>query len=290
VPAVIRAVDDLATPTRGVATGRRTARVLGLLLAALALVIASLGMERRVARSLAETEGRWRFDGSTLPEWFPVGFTGSLAEIARLPESLPLRSATWRERLAATLERNPWIERVDEVSRSDEGIEFTARFLRPVVAVRSADGYLLFDSAGRAIDLQPGRELDPVWGVPECILEERELPALGPGELLEDPTFVECLSLVRVLWESRTLERHPGEIPALDAYTDGEAPGLLWRLHTRSGVALYWGRAPASEQVSARPVEEKVATLEEVLRLGDRIRGAGGISLHGPEPLVVGRR
>lgn len=286
---MIRAVDDLGTPARGTAPARPAARALLLFLVAISLVIASIGMERRVARTLAATEGRWRFDGSTLPEWFPAGFIGALAEIDRLPETLPLRSATWRERVATALERNPWIERVEAVTRDPYGIGFSARFVRPVIAVRAEDGYLLLDSTGRVIDVQPGRELHPSWGVPECILDERDLGPLAPGMVLEDPTFEEGLSLVRALWESRTLERYPGAIPALDAYTEADTPGLLWRLHTTIGVALYWGRAPASDRVSARSVEEKVVTLEEVLRHGDRIRGAGGISLHGPEPLVVGR-
>jgi hypothetical protein len=286
---VIRAVDDLGTPARrGGGGGAR--RALSLLLAAIVLVVASIAMERRVARNLAATEGTWRFDGASLPAWFPAGFSGALAEIDRLPEELPLRTASWRDRLAHALERNPWIERVEDVSREPEGIRFTARFLRPVVAVRAEEGYLLVDSTGRVIDLQPGRELLPSWGVPECIVDGGDLPALAAGTRLEDPRFVEGLSLVRILWESRVLERFPGAIVALDSYTDEQTPGLLWRLHTEVGVFLYWGRAPASPHVSARPEEERIAALEEVLRLGDRIRGAGGISLHGPEPLVVGRR
>ena len=65
-------------------------------------------------------------------------------------------------------------------------------------------------------------------------------------------------------------------------------PGLLWRLRLRMGEDLYWGRSPASSQVALVPAEHKLLGLEEVLRLGDQIRGAGGISLFHEEPRVVG--
>lgn len=286
---MIRAVDDLGTPPSRGSGGSGVAQGFALLVAFVGVVAVSLLMERSVARNLASAGGRWSFEASSLPEWFPAAETGILDEIERLPEEVPLRTATWRERVAAALERSAWIERVDEVTRTADGIEFTARFLRPVMAVRDEDGYLLIDSAGRVIDRQAGRELHPSWGVPEYIIAGRDWPPLSPGTRIEDPEFEECLSLVRVLWEHRTFERFPGAIPAIDAYTQADTPGVLWRLHSSTGVALYWGRAPASVHISARPAEEKVRTLEEVLRLGDRIRGAGGITLHGPEPIVVGR-
>ncbi len=287
---MIRAIESR---TSGRAVGGRSLsgsiRALLLLVGALLVVGGSMAMEQRVSRKLAATEGDWQFVTSALPQWFPAGFTGCLADLDRIPNQVPLRSATWRRRIAAALRSNPWIENVSRVERAVDGIAFEAQFLRPAVAVRADGGYLLIDSEGCVIDLQPGPELLPSWGVPEYIPGGREFPRLASGTRLDDPEFEECLSLVRVLWESRTLDRFPGEILALDAYTMTDTPGLLWRMHSRTGVALYWGRAPASTHVSLRPAEEKIRSLQEVLRLGDRIRGAGGITLHGAEPMVVGR-
>jgi len=75
----------------------------------------------------------------------------------------------------------------------------------------------------------------------------------------------------------------------IDAYSDGRSPGWLWRLHTPYGVPLYWGRSPASPQVPLQSDVHKLQSLELVLSRGEKIRGAGGISLAHPEPTVVGR-
>ena len=284
---VIRPIDDLGTlPDES--RGRSVQRSVVATVIALGIVALSLWTDDRVEERLAETEGEWSFSVGDWPEWIPYGFEGSLATLDELPRQVPLRSASWRRRLTRALEAHPWIERVDSIDRYGAEISFEAEFLRPVVAVEGSDGFLLVDSTGRVIDVDRTDELDPTWGIPLYRARRGPLPDVAPGTRLDDLELEECLAIVRSLWDDDVLNRHPGRILVIDPMTRPGVPGLLWRLRLRMGEDLYWGRSPASSQVSLAPVEHKLTGLEQVLRLGDQIRGAGGISLFHDEPMVIG--
>ena len=285
-----RTFDDLGTEVEAEIRGERAGLLVLIAVIALAIIACSTWMEGRVAERLRITEGAWQFDRAALPAWIPSDFRGTLAAIERVPETVPLRSANWRRRVANALEANPWVESVQRIDRTSRGVTFSARFLRPVVAVQVIDGFLLLDSTRRVIDTLQGSELDPAWNLPIYYPQRSDLPLLAPGTLLDQPEFEECLAIVRELWEVRIPERFPGQIPSLECYAEARSPGLLWRLNTPHGVHLYWGRSPASEQVSLRSAQHKIRSLEEVLDAGEAIRGAGGISLYDEEPTVVGRR
>ncbi len=288
-----RAFDDLGTEGLGTSVELRSFlvaffRVSLAMVIGLSLVAISMWMEGKVSERLVVTEGPWRFSSGVLPSWIPSDFQGEIANLDRIPEQVALRSAHWQRDLRRLLEENPWIAEVEEVGRTSRGIDFRARFYRPVVAAQVEHGFLLLDSHGRVIDRVEGLELDPTWGVP-VYLPHREIPWLDPGTLVKDPEVEECLAIVRLLWGARVLEKYPGRILMIDAYSDGRSPGWLWRLHTPYGVPLYWGRSPASPQVPLQSDVHKLQSLELVLSRGEKIRGAGGISLAHPEPTVVGR-
>ncbi len=284
-----RTIDDLGTEVEAGVRGDRAGLVVLISVVALAIVASSLWMEGRVAERLQITEGEWGFDARALPSWIPPSFEGALASIERVPEDVPLRSANWRRRVAIALKANPWVESVQSVDRNEGGVTFSARILRPVVAVRASGGFLLLDSTARVIDTALGRDLDPAWQIPVYLPQRSDIPLLESGTLLTASEFDECLAIVMELWNVRIPERYPGQLPSLESYSDGRSPGLLWRFHTLHGVHLYWGRSPSSKQVSLQSAHQKIRNLEEVLERGDSIRGAGGISLYHDEPTVVGK-
>ena len=286
---MLQTIDDLGTEV-SVRRGETAGRAVLLLVIGLVVVASSLWMEGRVAETMRRTEGAWTIDPRSVPDWIPVGFVGTLGELETLPERVALRTSDWRERLKTELLAHPWIDSVESIERRGPTLRFAARFRRPVLAVPSEGGHLLIDSTGRVLDWDPQPHLDPAWGLPIYSPQRGELPALEPGTPLDAREFEECLAIVRELWAGRVLDSFPGAVPVIDAYVDGRTPGLLWRLHTQHDVHLYWGRSPASDEVSLRSVDHKIRCLDQVLRAGDGIRGAGGISLYDEEPLVVGRR
>ena len=118
-----------------------------------AVVLTSLRLEQRVEETLRWTEGSWSLESRDFPSWVPARFTGRLADLHHIPATIPLRSADWRQEVLRSLGENPWIDEVQRVDRTAEGIRFEARLLRPVVGVRCEEGLLLLDSAGRVIDI-----------------------------------------------------------------------------------------------------------------------------------------
>lgn len=282
---MIRKIDDLGSEP--VERPRAAGAVLLLVVVALGIVAASSWMRSHVEEVLATTEADWVPLETEWPTWIPVGFCGALAELDSVPRDIPLRSARWRDRIEVALLANPWIESVESIERVDGRILFRARFLRPVYAVEAEGGFLLVDSTGRVIDRQPGRELDPAWRIPVLRSSHIDLPLLGSGTRLAEPEFEECLALVRVLWESGTLVRHPGAIPVIRPFTRTDSPGLEWRLDGTVGVPLFWGRSPGSDEVAISSTEVKIRHLEDVIARGDEIAGAAGILLYGDRPRVV---
>ena len=280
-----RVIDDLGTeveePRRAIGT------IVTLVVLVLGIAVISSRMESRVEESLRITEGEWQLESSNFPAWIPPHFSGTLAELGVLPAQVPLRSANWRRRVARALEENPWIEQVEQVDRSAEGITFRARFLRPVLAVRARDGYLLLDSVGRVIDTEPARELDVAWNLPLLLPSRGDLPPLAPGTRVLDDEVLECLSLVSTLWRAGVPQRFPGELTLVESYTPAGVPGLLWRFHDRFGTQLRWGRAPSSPYAAVLPTPERLENLIEVLSVGEERRTMRAVELFEVVPLIV---
>jgi len=254
-----------------------------------AVVLTSLRLEQRVAETLRWTEGSWSLESRDFPSWVPARFTGRLADLHHIPATIPLRSADWRQEVLRSLGENPWIDEVQRVDRTAEGIRFEARLLRPVVGVRCEEGLLLLDSAGRVIDIDRTLDLDPAWGIPLLIPIAGELPALASGTEVRHEEITEALGVLREVWGARLPQRFPGELTLIEAYTEPGVPGLLWRFHDRFGTQLRWGRSPVSPYPPLLPSPARLENLALVLGLGEARREMGAIELFQRTPEVVRR-
>ena len=138
-----------------------------LLLVVALLLFAAQGIRSRVEQRIAESDGPWELCLLEFPAWIPPDFRGELAGLDHLPETVALRTPRWREELRGRLESNPWVARVRSLERDGGQIHYELDLVRPVIGVRSEDGFLLVDSSGRVIDGVLGAVLDPSWG-PTC--------------------------------------------------------------------------------------------------------------------------
>ncbi|MEE8142113.1 MAG: hypothetical protein V3T77_03355 [Planctomycetota bacterium] len=254
---------------------------------ALSLIGSALWIRARVDAQVAAFEGPWQLRLEPLPTWWPRNFRGALGALEQLPATVPLRSPRWRSELSAALEKNRWIERVQELTRHGSQIHFRAAFCRPVVAVRTRNGYLLVDSSAEVIDHQFGEALAQEWGVPLYIPEQDLASPRAVGSSLEGAEFKELQSLMEVLWDARILERWWGVITEV-ACSRRENGERHWYLRLRNSAWLVWGRAPNSSRPSVLTPAEKLHNLEETLVVWRSLDAAGEVNLSvDRRPLVI---
>ncbi|MDE0960747.1 MAG: hypothetical protein OSB09_08195 [Planctomycetota bacterium] len=251
--------------------------------------------KEQVDLELERAGGVWAIEPSSLPAWFPEPPEGSIESLVQMPSKVSLQSVRWKSQVTEELERNHWIDSVQDVVRTPTGIGFTGQFVRPSVGIRSETGWLLIDGSGRVIDRQAGDFLAQSWGIPEYlpqggVQQQEELARARSGERLVGPEFDELLALLSVLWGDQVFDRVPGYLHEVSSlFVDGDQ--RLWYLHTTSGIRLHWGRSPAYPGAKVATSQQKLNCLRQVIELRGQLTRSGDIeeiSLHsGPEPLTV---
>jgi hypothetical protein len=241
-----------------------------------------------VEKSIAEYDGPWLFHFGALPGFVPPGFQGQLEQLRELPKRVSLRSAQWFERCTEAMTENPWIERVVELKREGGAVRFSAQLAQPIVALRLAAGFALVDRRGTVIDVQPGFELAPEWGIPfYCPL--RAPAQLAPGESLEDEEYRELVQLTVCLLDGKAMDRWNDRIPEIAArcLADGS---LLWYLRCSNGMEIEWGRAPNAVKPCALPTATKLRSLSEAMAAWDRLQGVDLVTLSQEPRALIKRR
>ena len=253
------------------------------------------GIRAEVERRITVTNGPWEFDPFALPEWMPEGFGGELVALERLPSEIPLRDPAWRETLWKSMESNPWIDRVESITGHGDRISFVATFVRPVVGVRTKDGFLLVGSNGRVIDRVWGDALDRSWGIPEYLPERGPSSRRLPGESVwtddeEKVEFTQLFAMLQAIGAEGVFDRWPFALR--DVYnTHKRDRDRFWILRLAHGTEVEWGRSPASEFPQARPTETKVESLVETLRIWRNLGDAERVELWvADEPLIEPKR
>lgn len=273
--------------------GRRRTWTTAFVLASVAALVGLSAYLRISARSETEiARGEWELQFDQIPAWFPPRFEGALRELAQVPRRVSLQSSSWYSRLSQELEANPWIARVTHMEREGAGVRFRADFVRPVVAVQVRGGFLLCDSQGRGIDVQPGAGVDPTWQVP-TYRPEGGLHAAPPygspldGTILAKWEARELFGLLTVLWDGGIYERWAADLVRLNTRNTSEGD-RLWLLVPRRGPRLDWGRSPASDRVPELSVERKLQHLQRTLRHFGELSEVPEVRLWEPAGPLVG--
>ncbi len=178
------------------------------------------------------------------------------------------------ESAAATLQQNPWVERVHGVSREFGGrIEVRAAYRAPVGLIHARDGYHLVDQHGRRLPGAYAQEqldaldLPVITGVSAAPPREGEPWSGGDVSAgLQLATFIAAqpfADAVEAVDVTNFAGRH-----------DASRPHLL--LMTEDG-AVRWGRAPGAEQFYEPPAETKLEHIQRVRRKYGSIDAGGQI-------------
>lgn len=198
-------------------------------------------------------------------DWAPEQLVQEI--LAECPPVMSLLDESLVNQVAEAFERNPWIESVDEVRKSREGIEVAVTYRMPVMFVKNSLGYYPVDGVG--VMLPPtdfsaeDTERLPVF------VSGGSSPTGKAGEAWDDAVVLSAVALAQYLvpdgdtslhWDRfRLATLHVEEVVGSET---GELAAPVFLLRTDGGSEIVWGRSPREEFAPLEPTpEEKLARM-----------------------------
>ena len=203
------------------------------------------------------------------PRWIPEDLVEDVFHRVDISTPLSLQDEDLSERIAAAFVTHPWIQKVHRVSKSFPArVHVEVTYRTPVAIVRGVDGHYPLDASGTLLpggdfsrsDIDRYPIIDNVTSVPQA----------GPGESWGDPAVFGAAQLAAVLlqpldsgrsrWESWGLGAI--EAPSVVGLPD-EVHELQYRIRTRGGSDIIWGRAPGTDHPGEFSAEQKLQRMAE---------------------------
>lgn len=217
--------------------------------------------------------------------WIPSDFAdGVLARAGATPQRpLSLLREGLAERIARSLELDPWVEAVHRVQQQRDGtISVELQFRRPVLMVATSRGMYAVDAAGVLLPPESFRAED-VARFP-LARQAQSLPSVGAGQVWNDAGVRGAARLAAVLAPHGD-DSDPWKSLALTAIlippaTAGDSR-LTYELQTTGGSRIIWGHAPDPDSLEP-PAEQKLARL-----IYYREQCGGFEAAHGPTRIDI---
>lgn len=162
---------------------------------------------------------------------------------------------------ARALARVPWVRRVEQVHRLEDGrIVVRALYRRPLALIEARNGYYLVGQRGTQLLAQPyyRKQLSRL-GLP-TITGVRSAPPARPGERWTGRDVQGGLRLIRLL----SHEPFFHQIFAVNVSRHDARGRVRLVIHTRDGGTILWGYAPGCEQAIEPSAEQKIKRLCQV--------------------------
>ncbi len=195
-------------------------------------------------------------------EWVPPQLLQEV--LAEFPPRMSLLDDSLLTDIAVAFARNPWIESVEQVRKTREGIEVDLVYRRPVLFVKTELGFYPVDAAGILLPPTDFSEEDtaklPVFE------SAGASPSGGAGHVWSDPAVLAAVSLAECLVPEgdASLYWERFELVSIHAAAGSEnaTPEESFLLRTRGGTEILWGRSPRQEFSPLEPTtEQKLARL-----------------------------
>ncbi len=196
-------------------------------------------------------------------EWVPEQLLQEL--LAEFPPSISLLDESLVSQVASAFEGNPWIESVQNVHETRDGIEVEVVYRRPVMFVKTELGYYPVDGSGVLLpptDFLPGdTEKLPIF------VSEGASPTGGAGQVWNDTVVLSAVSLAQCLAPEGDVSKYWDRFGLDSLHVEpgaGEAADQAFSLRTTGGTQIIWGRSPRQEFAPLEPTaEQKLARLEQ---------------------------
>ena len=255
------------------------AAVIGVVLLSLPTVIRLLPrLDHRAEYRVAVAQ----INVSTPPRWIPPDLVTQVFQSSGLSNDESIQDPTLSERIAAAFHTHPWIERVVSVRKLFPArVQVEVVYREPVAMVRGIDGHYPIDRHGV---LLPARDFSDADLARYPVIEGVASVPIGQlGEPWGDPAVTGAARVAAVLLKSNgdeswwtKLDLAAIKVPRRVVLA-GNDDDLEFRLQTRGGSEILWGRQPDTRFPGELPVEQKLQ------RLADFHRDFGSLDdQHGP--------
>ncbi len=214
-----------------------------------------------------------------LPAWIHSDIKAQVIRDAGWGTNLSLLDERLTVRVAQAFQLNPWVAKVQRVSkRQPRGVQVDLDFRRPVAMVEVAGGLLAVDAEGTVL---PSDDFTAADAQLYPRISGIQTGPRGPvGTRWGDPGVTAAAQLAAFLRDSWTTLQLKKIVPQVGAPTD--APERLsFSLVTRGERVLTWGHLPGRETAGELPASEKLA------RLKRHIEESGSLEQGDPLPSLL---
>lgn len=182
-------------------------------------------------------------------------------------------------RIAKAVNKSPWVEHVNRVTRLPQGkLLIDAAYREPVAMVESRDGYHLVTQEGIALPGLYMRNQIKAVGLP--VLRGVGVKPFDPGHRWPGMAVHAGLDLILLLQG----EPYFNEIESFDVGGRDRSDRIRMVLHTRSGGQVIWGLPPGDEHALEPIAREKCHRLRSIYRQRKTIDAGGRtVAINGPK-------
>lgn len=211
------------------------------------------------------------------PGWMSFDIREQVFRDPGLQQGLSIMDPDLNQRIAAAFAAHPWVAEVKRVSkRHPAQVVVDLKYHEPVLMVFSPGRVTPVDVEGNA--LPPGDiPLNEVMRYPRLECDSLPTPRGLAGDQWGDPRVVGAAEIAAALgdrWATCRLDRiEPVTDPATNRVGD-----IIYRLQTRSGSIVVWGRSPGTHAPGEPTTAEKLAYLDEEIAKYGTLEGPKGRS------------
>jgi hypothetical protein len=207
-----------------------------------------------------------------LPDWVHSDLRAEA--LANLGGNLSINDPALARRIADALATHPWVAQVQQVRKLyPAAVRVDIVYRRPACMVVVPRGLLPVDSQGV---LLPTGDFSPVEAERYPRLAGISTNPVGPvGTCWGDPNVVggaQVSAAIGDAWGELKLDHIA---PAVPVGTEPR-PELLYKLYTRRGTCILWGRAPTTDMPGEVPASDKVARLKKYIAENGSLEGRNG--------------
>ncbi|QDT65571.1 cell division protein FtsQ/DivIB [Calycomorphotria hydatis] len=198
-------------------------------------------------------------------QYVPANLVAAALERAEIDPHLNLLDAELAPKLAAALQKHPWIQQVKSVRKNyPAGIEIEVVYRKPVAMIDVLQGVYPVDATGCLLPptdftASTAKEFPRVTNI-------RSMPQGPAGSQWDDPVVQGAARIAAGIgpqWNSLQLE-------SIAAPTrrnvEEQLSDLQFELMTSGGSQILWGRAPGTGVAGELTVEQKTGRLAKYLR------------------------
>ena len=202
------------------------------------------------------------------PEWVPENFLEKVWKQEKLPDQLSIHDEGLIERLAETLKKSPWVEKVNRIElRPLADVHIALSFRKPIAFVRTLNGLYPIDRNGILLPTSDFVAKDR-YRFP-LISSAYSIPQGPAGTYWGDLSMIGAARLAELLTPNGDVEANWNrfgfdaiEIPRATK-ANRKLNEVEYQIRTKGGSLIIWGDAPGINRPREPGAEQKLKRIEK---------------------------